>query len=497
MPSNVTRIEDLADAHVGVVGMGRTGRAVLEALSTLGARVSVYDERQESLEDLPAAVASACAGSPGRLAQALTEQRPRLLVVSPGVPATGPVLAAAAACGIETWSEVELAWRLQRASARPDVPWVAVTGTDGKTTTVGMLAAILTAAGLNAPAVGNIGAPVVTTVLEGGADVLTVELSSFQLHTTRTLSPLAAACLNLAPDHLDWHGGYEDYRADKARVYARTRRGAVYNCADEATCLMVREADVMEGCRAVGFTLEAPALGQVGVVDDLLVDRAWHPGRHTEGLEVATLADLAHLAPGGQAARLPAHVLADALAAAALALAVGVPGRAVSAGLRAFAPGAHRLVTVAQGGGVTWVDDSKATNPHSASAALSALEPGTGVWIVGGDTKGAQFHDLVRQVAVRLRAVVVIGADQTEVLDALARQAPQVPVRRVPHGGPREVVDGAVAAAAALARPGDTVMLAPACASWDQFSSYAQRGDLFAAAARDHVRRGTTDQERD
>ena len=374
MPSNVTRIEDLADAHVGVVGMGRTGRAVLEALSTLGARVSVYDERQESLEDLPAAAASACAGSPGRLAQALTEQRPRLLVVSPGVPATGPVLAAAAACGIETWSEVELAWRLQRASARPDVPWVAVTGTDGKTTTVGMLAAILTAAGLNAPAVGNIGAPVVTTVLEGGADVLAVELSSFQLHTTRTLSPLAAACLNLAPDHLDWHGGYEDYRADKARVYARTRRGAVYNCADEATCLMVREADVMEGCRAVGFTLEAPALGQVGVVDDLLVDRAWHPGRHTEGLEVATLADLAHLAPGGQAARLPAHVLADALAAAALALAAGVaPQDVLTALADARIESAHRMDVRLLAGDLLLVDDSYNANIDSMTASLATL----------------------------------------------------------------------------------------------------------------------------
>ena len=489
-------LEDLAGARVGVVGAGRTGLAVIEALTGLGARIHLLDARRDAADAVTAPLERVTLGDDRAQADALDRARPDLLVVSPGVPATGPVLARARQDGIRVWSEIELAWRLQQAT-RPAVPWIVVTGTDGKTTTVGMLAAILTAAGLNAPAVGNIGAPVVTTVLEGGADVLAVELSSFQLHTTRTLSPLAAACLNLAPDHLDWHGGYEDYRADKARVYARTRRGAVYNCADEATCLMVREADVMEGCRAVGFTLEAPALGQVGVVDDLLVDRAWHPGRHTEGLEVATLADLAHLAPGGQAARLPAHVLADALAASALALAVGVPGRAVSAGLRAFAPGAHRLVTVAQGGGVTWVDDSKATNPHSASAALSALEPGTGVWIVGGDTKGAQFHDLVRQVAVRLRAAVVIGADQTEVLDALARQAPQVPVRRVPHGGPREVVDGAVAAAAALARPGDTVMLAPACASWDQFSSYAQRGDLFAAAARDHVRRGTTDQERD
>ena len=384
------------------------------------------------------------------------------------------------------WSEIELAWRLQRAT-RPAVPWIVVTGTDGKTTTVGMLSAILTAAGLDAPAVGNIGSPTITTVLEGRADVMAVELSSFQLHTTRTLSPLAAACLNLAPDHLDWHGGLAAYGADKARIYARTRRAAVYNTADAATRAMVEQADVAEGCLAVGFTLAAPVLGQVGMVEDLMVDRALNPERRSAGLELACLADLAHLAPGAEAERLPAHVVADALAAAALALAhdsvASDPG-AIARGLRAFAPGAHRLVTVAQGGGVTWIDDSKATNPHSAEAALASLSAGTGVWILGGDTKGASFDDLVRAVRPALRGVVVIGRDQRDVLAALRAQAPDLAVTRIPDGDGRSVMSGAVAAAAAMARPGDTVMLAPACASWDQFSSYAQRGDLFAASAR-------------
>ncbi|MBE6480995.1 MAG: UDP-N-acetylmuramoyl-L-alanine--D-glutamate ligase [Actinomyces ruminicola] len=492
--SSSTPVEALSGARVGVVGLGRTGVAVVDVLIALGAQVSVFDTRHCAIDALAGTVGAetaarltaATAGDDAQLAAAITDSDLRLLIVSPGVPATGPVLAAARAKGLETWSEIELAWRLQRASARRDVPWLAVTGTDGKTTTVGMLAAILAAAGLNAPAVGNIGAPAITTVAEGRADALAVELSSFQLHSTHTLSPLAATCLNLAPDHLDWHGDMAAYRADKARVYARTQRAAVYNVADAATLTMVEEADVVEGCRAIGFTTAAPTLGQVGRVEDVLVDRAYHADRRSSGIELATFADLAHLAPGGDAAQLPAHVVADALAAAALALAtpaVAAEPAAIARGLRSYRPGAHRIVTVAQGGGVTWVDDSKATNPHSAQAALTALGAGTGVWIVGGDTKGAAFDELVRAVRGHLRGAVVIGKDQTIVLEALAGQAPGLPVTAIADGTPEAVTDAAVAAAAALARPGDTVMLAPACASWDQFDSYAQRGDLFARAA--------------
>ncbi|WP_136192235.1 UDP-N-acetylmuramoyl-L-alanine--D-glutamate ligase [Actinomyces procaprae] len=492
--STSTPVEALSGARVGVVGLGRTGTAVVDVLIALGARVTAFDARSAAVDALRETLGTATAdrmdgavvGDDAGIAAAIAETDLRLLVVSPGVPATGPVLAAARARGLETWSEIELAWRLQRASARPDVPWLAVTGTDGKTTTVGMLAQILTAAGLNAPAVGNIGEPAITTVAAGRADALAVELSSFQLHSTHTLSPLASTCLNVAADHLDWHGSMAAYTADKARVYARTRGAAVYNAADAATLAMVEEADVVEGCRAIGFTTAAPALGQVGRVEDVLVDRAYHAGRRRSGVELATFADLVHLAPGADADRLPAHVVADALAAAALALATDAvaadPG-AVARGLRAYRPGAHRIATVAQGGAITWIDDSKATNPHSAQAALAALPEGTGVWIVGGDTKGASFHDLVRAVRAHLRGAVVIGRDQTAVLEALAQQAAGLPVATIPDGGPQDVTDAAVAAAAAMAHPGDTVMLAPACASWDQFDSYAQRGDLFARAA--------------
>ena len=218
-------LKDLAGARVGVVGAGRTGLAVIEALTGLGARIHLLDARRDAADAVTAPLERVTLGDDRAQADALDRARPDLLIVSPGVPATGPVLARARRDGIRVWSEIELAWRFQQAT-RPEVPWIVVTGTDGKTTTVGMLAAILTAAGLDAPAVGNIGSPTITTVLEGRADAMAVELSSFQLHTTRTLSPLAAACLNLAPDHLDWHGGMEAYRADKARVYARARQAA-------------------------------------------------------------------------------------------------------------------------------------------------------------------------------------------------------------------------------------------------------------------------------
>ena len=488
--------DQLDGAHVAVVGLGRTGRAVVDALATLGARIHVFDSREASIEALDASahpalascVVSAAVADDEACAAALADSPARLLVVSPGVPATGPVLRTAEAVGIETWSEIELAWRLQQDSSRPDVPWLTLTGTDGKTTTVGMLSAILEAQGLAAPAVGNIGTPAIEAVLAGSADALAVELSSFQLHTTRTLSPLASACLNLAADHLDWHGGPEAYAADKARVYARTRLAAVYNLADAATEGMVRQADVVEGCRAVGFTLATPGLGQVGMVEDLLVDRAFHAERRSSGVELATVADLAHLAPGHRTENLPPHILADALAAAALARAAGAGAEAVAAGLRAYSPGAHRIVTVAEADSVTWVDDSKATNPHSAEAALTSLPRGTGVWICGGDTKGAQFFDLVRSVRPHLRGAVVIGKDQSDILAALEQEAPGLPVTRIGDAAPERVSAAAVEAAGTMARGGDTVMLAPACASWDQFASYAQRGDLFAAAAQAYTR---------
>jgi UDP-N-acetylmuramoylalanine--D-glutamate ligase len=401
-----------------------------------------------------------------------------VLVVSPGWRPDHPLLRQAETRGVPVWGEVELAWRL-RDPERP-VPWLAVTGTNGKTTTVQMLDAILTAAGLHSAAVGNVGRPVVEAVMDPTPyDVFAVELSSFQLHYTRSMSCESAAVLNVAEDHLDWYdalGGMRGYAADKGRVYDQVQRACVYNVADPVTEELVREADVVDGARAIGFTLGMPGIGMVGVVDDILADRAFVEERRTSAAELCTLDDLASSAP---------HFVANALAAAALARSHGVSQAAVRDGLRAFRPDGHRIATVAEVDGVTWIDDSKATNPHAAQSSLAAYDPV--VWVAGGLAKGARFDELVRSVRDRLRGVVLLGRDRHVIAEALSRHAPDVPVIAVDDGetGPeQDPMARVVSAAAELARPGDTVLLAPGCASMDMFTNYAVRCDAFAAAVR-------------
>lgn len=464
---------DLSGARVLVAGLGVSGRAAVAALRALGAPpdVATYDERADDAD---------LSGVPD-----LTTFD--LVVASPGLAPGGELLTAAARAGVDVWSEVELAWRLRvdRATGGGPAPWLVLTGTNGKTTTVGMLASILTAAGLRAEAVGNVGTPVVTAATDPDLDVLAVELSSFQLHATRSMAARAAAVLNLAPDHLDWHGSMEAYGAAKARIYAGVERACVYPVDDPVVERMVRDADVQDGARAVGVGTGTPRAGEIGLVEGLVVDRAFHapdddPARQGAAAELATLEDLAHLA--GADGRLARHVVLDALAAAALARAHGVPAQAVAAGLRAYRPGAHRSELVAVVDGVRWVDDSKATNAHAAAASLASFGPGSVVWVAGGLAKGARFDELVASRADRLRAVVLIGVDAEPWDDALARHAPAIPVVRVDPTDTGSVMARAVDAARRLAPAGATVLLAPACASMDQFRSYAHRGEEFAAA---------------
>jgi UDP-N-acetylmuramoylalanine--D-glutamate ligase len=468
---------ELAHAHVVVAGLGVSGRAAVDVLTGRGARVVTVDAQAADADARDAAAFVAAGGLNGV----------DLVVASPGWAPANPLLSAALARGLPVWSEVELAWqvRVDRTGGRGPAPWLAVTGTNGKTTTVGMLESILRAGGENALAVGNVGTPVVLGATDPELDVLAVELSSFQLHFTHSMAAEAAAVLNIAPDHLDWHGSLEAYTADKARIFARAEVACVYNAADQVTERLVRDADVQDGAVAIGFTLGMPRVGQVGLVEDVLVDRGFAELRHTHAVELATCADLAHL--GGPDGEVPPHVRADALAAAALALAHGVPPAAIRNGLRSYAPGAHRLQTVAHAGDVTWVDDSKATNGHAAAAALAAFAPGSVVWIAGGLAKGATFDDLVESRRDRLRAVVLIGADQGPLRDALDRHAPEVPVVAIDPGDTGTVMTRAVEEARRLASAAEgavTVLLAPACASMDQFASYAERGESFAAAAR-------------
>ncbi|MER5743707.1 UDP-N-acetylmuramoyl-L-alanine--D-glutamate ligase [Streptomyces sp. NPDC002225] len=462
--------QDWQGKRVTVAGLGVSGIPAAKVLHGLGAVVTVVNDGDDEGSRTQAAELEAL-GIAVRLGDGATlPESTELVVTAPGWRPDKPLFAAAAGAGVPVWGDVELAWRLRGPGA---APWLAVTGTNGKTTTVRMLASILEAAGLRTAAVGNIGVSLLDAVVgDQEYDVLAVELSSYQLHWAPSLRAHSAAVLNLAPDHLDWHGSMAAYAADKGRVYEGNQVACVYNAADPATEDLVREADVEEGCRAIGFTLGTPGPSQLGVVDGILVDRAFVANRQKQAQELAEVKDVDPPAP---------HNIANALAAAALARAFGVEPRAVRHGLRAFRPDPHRIEHIADVAGVAYVDDSKATNTHAAEASLAAYDPI--VWIAGGLAKGATFDELVRAAAGRLRGAVLMGRDRELIREALARHAPEVPVvdlDRTDTGAMSE----AVREAARLARPGDTVLMAPACASMDMFANYNKRGEAFADAVR-------------
>ncbi|MFE0445063.1 UDP-N-acetylmuramoyl-L-alanine--D-glutamate ligase [Streptomyces fungicidicus] len=468
------QVTDWQGKHVTVAGLGVSGVPAARALHGLGAEVTVVNDGDDARAREQAAELEAL-GVTVRLGDGETlPDGTELIVTAPGWKPDKPLFAAADRAGVPVWGDVELAWRLRGPDA---APWLAVTGTNGKTTTVQMLASILEAAGLRTAAVGNIGVSLLDAVLGGERyDVLAVELSSYQLHWAPSPRAHSAAVLNLAPDHLDWHGSMEAYARDKGRVYEGNRVACVYNAdatGKPSTEDLVREADVEEGCRAVGFTLGAPGPSQLGVVEGILVDRAFVENRQRNAQELAEVSDVNPPAP---------HNIANALAAAALARAYGVPASAVRDGLRAFTPDAHRIAHVADVDGVTYIDDSKATNTHAAEASLAAYD--SIVWIAGGLAKGATFDELVGGAAKRLRGAVLIGRDRALIREALARHAPEVPVVDLGRTDTGAMLQ-AVQEAQRLARPGDTVLLAPACASMDMFANYNKRGDAFAQAVRE------------
>lgn len=475
---------DVSGLRILVTGFGVSGYAIADQTMQRGADVLVIDgadtpalrERAQILEVLGVRFRL----GPEHLETLPQDQEIDLVVTSPGWRPDQPLLVAAQAAGIPVWSEVELARRMQAADGPA---WLGITGTNGKTTTVTMLESILRSAGLRAVACGNVGLPVIEAALDPeGFDVLALELSSFQLHWTEHLDCEAAVVLNISPDHLDWHGGAEAYAAAKGRIFEGVRTACVFNVSDPLTQSLVEQADVVEGARAVGLTLGPPGLSELGMIDGVLVDRAFLAERRTAAAELATLEDLAHLGPQGAGP----HLVLDALAAAALARAHGVQPRAVRDGLRAYRMGAHRAQHLASIDGVDYVDDTKATNPAAAAASLRSAE--RVVWIAGGDAKGADLEPLIAAVHDRLVGVVLLGIDAEPFTSALSRHAPEIPLRRVDpgdtedHAARSRLMEEAVQAARSLAGEGDVVLLAPAAASIDQFRDYAERGDLFAAA---------------
>ncbi|MDT7763746.1 MAG: UDP-N-acetylmuramoylalanine--D-glutamate ligase [Mycobacterium sp.] len=458
---------DLSGAAVLIAGARVTGRALLAALTPLGARTTLTDDSPSALQTF--AQNGVAVIDPANAALTITDYD--LVVTSPGFPPTAPVLAAAAAAGIPIWGDVELAWRLDNSGRYgPPRRWLVVTGTNGKTTTTSMLYAMLVAAGRRALLCGNIGDPVLD-VLDQPAELLAVELSSFQLHWAPSLRPEAGVVLNVAEDHLDWHGTTDAYARDKARVL--DGRVAVVGLDDPVAAGLLSTAAAPV---RVGFRLGEPAPGELGVRHGVLIDNAFG--------DQVPLAHAASIPVAG-----PVGVL-DALAAAALARAVQVAPQAIADALAGFRVGRHRAAVVDVIDGVTYVDDSKATNPHAAQASIAAYP--RVVWIAGGLLKGASVEELVGAVANRLVAAVLIGRDRAIIRDALSRHAPDVPVVELVTGedsgvpGTIEfgdtVMAAVVEAARGMAGPGDTVLLAPAGASFDQFSGYGQRGDAFASA---------------
>jgi len=478
-------LDSLSAAPVLVAGGGVTGRAVLTALDALGATATLCDDnpatRSQFADTGTATLDSATA------AQRIADYA--LVIASPGFPPAAPVPAAAAAAGVPVWGDVELAWRLDQSGRYgPPRRWLAVTGTNGKTTTTSMLHAMLVAGGLRSLLCGNIGNPVLDTLGEP-ADLLAVELSSFQLYWAPSLRPEGGVVLNIAEDHLDWHRTFADYAAAKAAVLRGRVAVAGLDDPHAAELLAASAAPTR-----VGFRLGEPAAGELGVRDGMLVDRAF-----ADDLPLAAASSIP--VPG------PVGVL-DALAAAALARSVAVPADAIAEALASFHPGRHRAQVVAVVDQISYVDDSKATNPHAAEASVLAYP--RVVWIAGGLLKGASIDETVARIATHLVGAVLIGRDRAMVAEALSRHAPEVPVvqvvtgedvdmhataespvTRVTHVVPlsdetvgARVMNAVVAAARDLARPGDTVLLAPAGASFDQFTGYADRGDAFAAAVR-------------
>jgi UDP-N-acetylmuramoylalanine--D-glutamate ligase len=478
---------DWSGLRVAVLGLGTTGFAAADTLAELGAEVLVVAERADEQRTRMVEVIGAELVKASPLTEPperLLRFDPELIIVSPGFHPDHPLLGWASEKSIAVWGDIELAWRLRDKVGTP-AEWIAVTGTNGKTTTVQLTATMLVAAGVRAAPCGNIGIPVLDAIRDPvGFDVLVVELSSYQLHWINRnpggeLYPYASACLNIADDHIDWHGSREAYRAAKGRVYQNTRVACVYNKEDEATQQLVRDADVVEGARAIGFGRGIPGPSDIGIVDGILVDRAFLDERFTSAIELTTLEEL-------RAVRLDApHIVANILAASALARSYGVAPTIIRDALSQFRLDEHRIQLVAEEDGIAWVDDSKATNPHAADASLRAF--GSVVWIAGGLLKGVDIDDLVRAHAARLRAAVLIGRDRDALRAAFARHAPTLPVFEVEADETDGVMRAAVALAARAARAGDTVLLAPAAASMDQFTDYAQRGALFAQAVTDLV----------
>ncbi|MHB1534697.1 MAG: UDP-N-acetylmuramoyl-L-alanine--D-glutamate ligase [Acidimicrobiales bacterium] len=463
-------------SRVLVFGFGVTGRAATAVLAAGGDKVTVVDDRTDetiasntitgetitsrtiTLKTMAEEVAR-LGGElqpAGRLAEVL--ESVDLVMASPGVAVHHPLFSLAQQAGVEVVSEVELAARALAARPAPAPKLLAITGTNGKTTVTSLVAHILGRSGRTAVMAGNIGSPLIEAV-GTAADVVVLEVSSFQLQLTSSLHPDVSAWLNLAPDHLDWHPTMGHYAQAKARIWANQGSGDIVVVNADDDVVMAAAATLPAGVRRWCFGTRHTS--------EFTVRRGWLVGPGDQRL--VEVADLPRALP---------HDVANALAAAALALAAGASPDAVAAGLASAPALPHRVAEVAAAGGVTWYDDSKATTPASVLAAVAGFA--SVVLIAGGRNKGLDLSVLAETVPP-VRAAVAIGEAAPDVERALGGR---VPVRA------ESTMTAAVDAAAELARPGDAVLLSPGCASFDWYPDYAARGDHFARLVKQHIEKG-------
>lgn len=456
----------LSEKRVIVAGAGVTGLAVATALAEKGAQVTFVDEKVTSVD-----------GFAVKHPSAITADDFDYLMISPGWREDHSIVLLARSAAKPIINEIDFAWAI-KTERNPAQKWLALTGTNGKTTTVEMVAHILATAGLNAVACGNVGTTVIDSVTsKENYDYLILELSSFQLHWLHDAQFISAAILNIAADHIDWHGSFDEYANDKLSILDKSAT-AILNGDDGE---VVGRTSHWLG-RKIFYSLDTPGPGEIGVVEELLVDRAFV----ADTQEAALFAELNEITP-----TVP-HQVSNALAAAGLASTLGVHRDHIRAALSSFRPGKHRIELVTEVNGVKWIDDSKATNPHAAAA--SVLSNFSVIWIAGGLAKGAAMDALVDRVWSRLKAAILIGEDRALIAAELTRVAPELPIYLMdpPSGyakgsSDNEFMESVVLQAKNLAHEGDVVLLAPACASMDQFNSYSDRGNRFAEAVKKAV----------
>ena len=445
-------IDSLKGAKCILFGAGVTGAPTLDYLKSKGATVISVDEKVQGdgikhtleKEDLVGV---------------------GLAIVSPGWRVDHPLISLVRGAGIEMISEIDLAWKVKQQIC-PNQRWIALTGTNGKTTTVQMLESMLIESGINAKACGNLGYTAIEAVVNSRADILALELSSFQLEWSNLAHFEAGAILNIAEDHIDWHQSFEKYLAAKLKI-SQLADLVILNKDDQH---LAKNGKTLSK-PITWISLQVPSKGEIGLVENLIVDRAFIKD------DAEALFEISDVTPS------VGHNVSNAMAAATLARSVGAKSDAIGNALRNFKLDHHRLEVVHRSGGITFINDSKATNPHAAIAALySQMES---IWIAGGLAKGAAMDELAQRCKNRIKAAILIGSDAPIIKEALLKQAPNLAIYTTDLNlKGMDVMRSVMSIVKEIAVSGDVVLLAPACASMDQFKNYADRGESFTMAAK-------------